>query len=1129
MTQAEYERWLKMGKKLSTLPPPGSPPPSPTLRPTPSGVPEVVPSKYGSPGFGITTDQRGREIVHPTAAQRKAADLAEQKAAAPILGPLAETLGYGNAQTSLLGAGMLDMVEGRADTPFGPATAELWDSPATKKRLQNEYAKSATAHAYHLLFTGRSQEAADTYFPTSPKLVSRLADDGFLPAQVIRSLGPSVGAGLDAVARFADPGGLAVGMAADAAGGALRTGARVASRAAARKLETSAPKLFQESTGTAPGFLETLRYGEHTLLGARRFGAQRGAAEDIARKRYKVPWYKTDPRVTEAGDKAEMAFRNIANAQEYGLAEGQRFANYMYDGLKPEDNWEVMHVHEGDSNIDPVNRGPNDPVTTAEQMQFNRIMPAVLKWREYGAGLDNMTREWLGDDVDLISSERYFPRKGLLKAPGVDALSDGEEHVVQASRSLGGAGVRKGTLAFHRKFGTGKQAMENATATGTSEINPFWVSKDTVAAHVGQRVQAHRIYTAMKDLEDVGLLSPRYAIPPVYKDIWVPTKKALPVSVGPKGAITVPPELQKAVKTQIAREATLSATKTQRKLLKGVKLTPEAYRDLAVGTMTPAVKRIQRLVSPGVEKPRPPGFLPFTDFGTIRSYGLPLSRESYVDPTVATGLYETRGIGRQESTGVPGFFGAIGQGINRAAAQWQVQFAPYHVGINLRANVASALRSPSEWLTFARNYNNPDAIAHAKEVGAFRPYTDPQIFDKMPGALGKTLRTFHNYSAKPLYENFEPRIAAGLQAALEPRLGEKGAALEVRNILGEPENIPTSARDIAQVFEFPAWFLSQMRRWSTMPFRRPNMYNSAQAGIRDWNSKYGRSPQNSDQNRMFPPIMLGYTPFGDRVLLEVPHPADRPMRLMGSLGQQLSGDTKPDPEVLASVFAGAVNPSAQQAMRNALRGMRPLGEDKDWANDVAAAAPPDTGKGPLAFARGAARYWLGTPTQLAQNAAYWLDPVPQLLHTEMGTRTINLGGGKHTQVNAMHIRNQIVGAYVNGNYKLVSVDPGFRYGIKDVRNVAEKLDANPDLVVEKGPDGKYTSQALYFQRMMNYLGAKNSADLTARANYRYGLMQKELTKWGFPTDPLSPGSAPMSWKPWVTIPELFKVRSKPPQ
>lgn len=1061
--------------QLLGITPGGTPPRKPK---TPGPKPKPPPSKAASApvvhnvGFGMMTDAQGREITHPTAAQRQAAAKQTAAATAPIMGPLSEALGYGNSATTLLGAGWKDYVEGRSPDPL--SGIEGGDTPFIFPKNYKE-PETAVNHAYRLLAQGKSQEAANLYFPTSPNVMRATAQSGIPGISDYAAAiyyHPKVNAAIDATARMVDPGGAGAGAAADVTGGLLRGGTRVAARAAARGIEKAAPTW---AAGRGAGLTEFVKYFEHGAA-MRRFYAVRGAAEDLARKAG-----KSFKDADEAGQRAEMAARNIANAPEYGRAAGANAAQDIFGDLDKADQFEVVHLHEGTSDIDPSNRSPSNPLNDLERARYERLKPAVDKWRAYGAQLDDLTRQWLGDDSRLLPSSRYFPRVGFAKDAGHDPLSDGEEAILDNARSQGGVTVRKGTLGedIHRKYATLKQAMAEASATGRFDINPDWTPKDALENHIANRQQAYRIYEQMRELENVGLVQPQWKTPPTFSKLWVPTKAALRMPAAYQKGLPVPgvpPEMQRALSGQLSRERQLSASLTRRKLLKGVQMTPELNRLLSVGTMAPAVKSIKRMTSPGVMSVRQEGFLPFTKFGDIRTFGLPLARQSYIHPTIHSMLLETRGRTADPSTGMVGAAGDLLQAVNRAAAQWQVSFAPYHVGINLRANVASALRSPQEWATFMTNLFNPEARAYAKATGAYRPYTEPEIIKELPGVMGKGLQLFHKIAARPLYRDVEPRIAGALQKALEPRMGRAGAALETRNTLGEPENIPRNARDMAQMLEFPAWFLSQMRRWTTMPFRRPNQYNAAQAGITDWNAAMGRSRQPGDQNRMFPPIMLGYTDMGDRILLEVPHPADRALRFMGATGNAVQGNA--DPSEIVSALAGAVNPSGQESVRELLKNWRPPGEGTDWAHDVAKSAPPDNSPGPIKFGKAVFGTVFGPPATFARNVSYYANPLPQLIHTELGTRTIKLPNGKTRQIDAGKLRMEIVRVFVYGDRKS---GPDFKYGILEARNDAEKLQ-------KAGRDA-------------------DAAKLTAWANTRYADMQKVLTRFGFDKDPLAPASA----------------------
>lgn len=985
----------------------------------------------------------------PRITTTKKAAATSAKDTGSAFGALGEALGYGNTGGILFGAAMQDKAMGR--NPLENLTS---DANVTKKGWG---ANTATAHALNLLEQGKSIEAADRYFPTSPTATKVFAKAGYKPAQYLQ-VHQKQAAAVDAVARFLDPTNAVMGGVFTKGMEVAGAGTRVAGRSAAAGISKMAPQYAEHP------LVNVLRYPEHL---DERFGQQRSAAEDIARKAG-----KSEKQITEAGNDAEMDARNLANAGHYGRAEGEEVAERVFGDLDKADQFEVVHLHEGTSDLLKGKRTPE------QQAQFDRLMPRVKIWRQYGAELDKKTQQWIGPDAKLLSPARYFPRKGYAMKPGQDALSDGEEAMLDAARSRGGITARKGTLAQHRKYATLKEMQAEATATGRFDLNPDWTPKQALTDHVATRAQANRIYDQMLDLERVGLVVPKWKEAPVTKRVWFATKAGLPRETGPKPEV-IPDELRAAVGKQIASERASSVGLTAQALKPGVSLTPDLYQQIARDTMKPGFRSIRRTVAPGIPQAQPAGFQPFTAYGDIRTFGLPLARESYIHPSVHSLLAETRGTKSEDLPGAAGLVTDTLGAFNRLAAQWQVLFAPYHVGFNLRANVASALKSPQEWKRFIMGTMSPSAIAKAKATGAFRPYTSPEFLEKGPKALRPVAKAFQNVSAMPLYKYLEPRIAAGLQSALEPRLGRSGAALEARSILGEPENISNSMRTMASNLEFPAWFLSQLRRWGTLPFRRPEIYNSSHAAIQDYNSSAGRGKQPGDEGRIFPPITLGYDKNGDRVVIDIPHPADRPVRFMGAMANMMQG--KGSPTDVALSLVGGANPLEQPFMHQTLSTLKAGESASDWQHDVARAAPPDQSS-PLM------RGLKGVGAQAMQDLQFYGGVLPQLVHTELaGTRDVH---GK--KMDAQKLRTEIIASYVYGNRKF---GPDFKYGILYARNKADKAKkANNDTEYQKA---------------------------TTWANKRYAMMQATLKKYGFDQDPLAPSNA---LAPLYGIPAISSIK-----
>jgi hypothetical protein len=508
---------------------------------------------------------------------------------------------------------------------------------------------------------------------------------------------------------------------------------------------------------------------------------------------------------------------------------------------------------------------------------------------------------------------------------------------------------------------------------------------------------------------------------------------------------------------------------------------------IARGAMKPNLRAVN-IKAIKRELPKPPGMVPFTDLGDVRTFGLPLTRESYINPAAHDMLKEVRGAESDGTATLPGaMFGALGK-VNQLAAQTQVALAPYHLLVNLRANVASALRTPADYARFVRGAMSKKAIAEAQEAGAFRPYARREggadwtrpLADLTPAERRARImetphRAWESASALPLYKWAEPAIAGGLHAALKGRLGSAGAALETRSVLGEPENLPREMRQVGQLAEFPNWFLSQMLRWTGKLATQPSTYNAPHAMIEHFNESRGRSRQPGDANRFLPPIMLGTNAKGERVVLEVPHPGDRPLRFYNALAKWGAGSGTGTDVALA--VSGGANPTINPVVHGILMNQKRQEGVSDWAHDLEVAKPPaDDPSGP-----GWANF-VKRITEAGKGVVSWAgaySPIPGV----GGQSYVHTEAPPAVQAKNTALRNKIVGWYLyNRNSAIIRA-----------RSAADKAKRAGDM-------DAYRKATLY-------------------ANKQYAEMLKELTKHGLPPDPSAGSDNPA---PWSTLQHMTK-------
>lgn len=414
--------------------------------------------------------------------------------AEPVYGALSNILALPNVPGAMIGAMLRDAARGRqvgGDQPHGAPTAEA------------HFLESLAKHP---------AQAVNDYFATSPQSVAEYAKGSGPLAGIGTYLHhhPRQNAVLDFFGRILDPGNLLTGEAAGAAGSAAKAATRSASRAAADAIVSRAPGM------AASGVVKHLRTAEH-LPSFNRFTNVRSAAEDLARGRQAAP-----AAVKTTGDAAEVAARNLANANTYAAGISQRAANDVFKGLTRNEQFEVVHMIEGDSPL----MGDVSKLSPAQIALRQRLLPRVTKYRGWRARFDRATQQYgVADPNRMLNGEHYFSRAGMFADPENEL---GEEDLAQTDafrerfRGGGGTTVRKGTLGenVHRKYSTLRQAVR-AGAQLRPDVDPM----QAFEMHAYTRTQAARINEQLDKLQDLGLIVPKESPVPLSAGVMRPNPK----------------------------------------------------------------------------------------------------------------------------------------------------------------------------------------------------------------------------------------------------------------------------------------------------------------------------------------------------------------------------------------------------------------------------------------------------------------------------------------------------------------------------------------------------------------------------------------------------------------------------
>ncbi len=391
------------------------------------------------------------------------------------------------------------------NTPGGMAGAMMRDLAAGRKVGGDQPRGSRTAESHFLeSLTRNPTQAINEYFATSPQSM-REYSKGTGPLASVGSYfvkHPRQNAALDFFGRILDPGNRLTGGAVEAGSTLLGTGVRTAARATAKKVVERAP------TMAASDLVKHLNTAEH-LGSFNRFGDVRSGAEDIARSR------GIDPKLH--GDAAEVAARNLANATRYADGMSQRAANQVFKGLTNNEQFELVHMIEGESPLMGKRLSP------AQQALKTKLMPRLEAYRTWRHRLDTATVRFnVADTSRLLRGENFFSRVGLLKNAEEDADELPENEAFRERFGGGGSGPSKGTLSqnIHRRYRSLREAIRNreSLAPDASPMRAFEM-------HVFARTQAARINEQLDKLQELGMIVPKEQPVPLGLGITTPSQK----------------------------------------------------------------------------------------------------------------------------------------------------------------------------------------------------------------------------------------------------------------------------------------------------------------------------------------------------------------------------------------------------------------------------------------------------------------------------------------------------------------------------------------------------------------------------------------------------------------------------
>lgn len=320
-----------------------------------------------------------------------------------------------------------------------------------------------------------------------------------------------------------------------------------------------------------------------------------------------------------------------------------------------------------------------------------------------------------------------------------------------------------------------------------------------------------------------------------------------------------------------------------------------------------------------------PGFVPTEPMGS------PTLKNATVHPSIGSLIRDTTPAANPQGTlAHVGHLAARElRNVNRAFAKLQVSNPVYHPLVNVSQNIAAqALQGKVNPLEFAKGLvaKTPgEAIATGADIpfsegssvaDTLRPFSDLSAKEKL-GRVAKTPgRAVNAVTNTLLYKHIQPRMAEATFRGMKGKLGEEGAALKTRQILGEPENLPPSLEGAAQIAMFPHWVTAMLRYWPEVLVKAPALYMAPHTAAQARNTSRGSKLTAYDYSKLIPEIIAGKAKSGNDTTISPPSPADRSLGMIDVIGNAITGNF--DPKAASRIGLNLLNPLLSLGARAAL-------------------------------------------------------------------------------------------------------------------------------------------------------------------------------------------------------------------
>lgn len=719
------------------------------------------------------------------------------------LSPAAARLGdmVANSAIGRFGGTAISKGMNLLETPFTMLGASVEGAAKGENPFPNlgPHNGTTTAEAaQQLIASGQLGKAAQRYSMTSPYANNFRAAAGVPGADYFKRH-PKQFALAAGTAEIANPGNILAGEATGLTGGLLRTGARVAERAATATAKAAGSGIPAENVVS------------RALRGAQGGGGRFGELVTAAQR--------TNPKsATRAGRAANLHGTNIANAPGYGLGRAQEEVTHQFKGMTPDEKLEFVDRLEY----------PGRTFTTFDPAGEARINRAVALQKQYNIARDaRLVKFGIAQPHELLNPETFVTRKGSTldpnaynyTPPGMEPFDEAEWAAAHGSKT-GGGGVRRGTLATNRTHST-----RRASLLAGNQMDPEW---DVAQAELWRRAAQERSIRIEESLQALQHEAPGLIVP---KSIPTGRRWLTKRGTWAKQSIQVPRPPGYAEFTKAGDTRTYGAP-----TLRNAYVHP-SVRDL-IGDITPD-----------------------SAIAGVSGLGPVASKTADAANRAALGLY-TGNILFHGGVNLPGNV-LRELLINRTLDPGELLKTLFSkeggvaAGEKAGASIPYASKLPLE-TQLGRTQDLPTRFQRGKaRVGqALESINSGPLFGKIKTPKVGPIPAIDTPGIEPRLASatYAAALKKNLKAGMTEPEARAAAVDTARGVVGEPEKVPKWAQSANHVLPFVGWRRSQLMRWPLALAKNPQLFMGVHKGIQAYNASRGRGEGQNDANSFIPPI-----------------------------------------------------------------------------------------------------------------------------------------------------------------------------------------------------------------------------------------------------------------------------------